>query len=174
LVANVEFAVPAGLRGLAPRSIEGSTNMKTTLSCLALGLALVASAAEPAAAADWTNGNGKRGYGRAPVPVPVPAPVPDYAARWYFRADTGLGLGSDPSVKERGIIYGNSDPAFPVGTSPAWFSKDFETFLTVGAGVGYYWTPWFRTDLTADLRSEAEVKMRGTLSYLEQIRATAG
>jgi opacity protein-like surface antigen len=141
--------------------------MKTTLSCLALGLALVASAAEPAAAADWTNGNGKKGYGRAPVPVPVPAPVPDYAARWYFRADTGLGLGSDPSVKERGIIYGNSDPASPARTSSAWFNNDFETFLTVGTGVGYYWTPWFRTDLTVDLRTDAEVKMRGTLSYLE-------
>ena len=141
--------------------------MKTTLSCLALGLALFAWAAEPAAAADWTNGNGKKGYGRAPVPVPVPAPVPDYAARWYFRADAGLGLGSDPSVTERGIIYGNSDPASPARTSSAWFNNDFETFLTVGAGVGYYWTPWFRTDLTVDFRTDAEVKMRGTLSYLE-------
>jgi opacity protein-like surface antigen len=142
--------------------------MKITLSCLALGAAFVASVAEPVAAANWTKGTGgNRGYGRAAVPVPVPAPVPDYAARWYFRTDVGLGLGSDPSVTERGIIYGNSDPAVPVGTSPAWFNEDFETFVTWGAGVGYHWTPWFRTDLTADLRSDAEVKMRGTLNYPE-------
>jgi opacity protein-like surface antigen len=142
--------------------------MRITLSCLALGLALAATAAEPVAAADWARGaRGKKDYGRSTVPVPVPAPVPDYAARWYFRTDIGLGLADDPSATERGTIYGNSDPAFPVGTSPAWFNEDFETFLTWSAGVGYYWTPRFRTDLTVDLRSEAEVKMRGTLNYPE-------
>jgi len=66
--------------------------MRSTLSCLAVGLALASAATEPAQSADWTrSARGKKDYGRAVVPVPVPAPVPDYAARWYFRTDIGLG-----------------------------------------------------------------------------------
>jgi opacity protein-like surface antigen len=148
--------------------MQGSTQMKIRLSCLALGLALAAPAAAPAAAADWTRGaGGWKDHGRAPVRVPAPVPVPDYPAKWYFRADIGLGLASDPGVSERGIVYGNSDPLFPVGTSRAWFDDDLGTLLTGGAGVGYYWTPQLRTDLTVDLRSDEEVKMRGTLHYDE-------
>ena len=67
--------------------------MKLYQLSLSLGLAALALASVPASAADWNYGAGAlRGYGSAAVPVPAPVPVPEYAARYYFRVDGGIGF----------------------------------------------------------------------------------
>ncbi len=107
---------------------------------------------------------------RVAVPVPAPAPIPDYAARWYLRADLGLGFVS-PDPSESGIIYGQNfygpDPvtSTPIATPGHWSVTDTDTTLSYGAGLGYYWSPIFRTDITLEGRSERKLKIRGTYEY---------
>lgn len=145
--------------------------MKSNLTIIAVGLGIIAIGAASAEAADWNNGaNGIKDYTRGGVPVPAPAPVPDYAAKWYFRVDAGISFMDDPSVSERGMQFGLTDSPgatgpTPFGSSPAWFNKDFETSVVSGVGAGYIWSPRLRTDLTADVRSQSQVKGAGTYAY---------
>ncbi|MDX2290254.1 MAG: hypothetical protein NW217_15725 [Hyphomicrobiaceae bacterium] len=145
--------------------------MKLSQACVLVGLGLLAGAPSSAmAGGDWPAGGSTKDYGTA-VPVPAPAPVPVYQADWYFRADGGIGFGDDPESSERGLVYGQEDIASgqfgdgPFGLQPAWFNNDFETFVTLGVGVGYYWNDRFRTDLTAETRSQGKVKFDGTYTY---------
>lgn len=137
--------------------------MRTTLRCLVLGAGLIA--AVPAVADGWYGG---RGSIKEAVPVPVPVPIPDYAARWYLRADLGLGFAS-PDVSESGILYGGNfyEPlaSSPFATPAHWSDDDTKTTFSYGAGVGYYWSPRFRTDVTLEGRSERELKIRGAYDY---------
>lgn len=106
---------------------------------------------------------------RVAVPVPAPAPIPDYAARWYLRADLGLGFVS-PDPSESGIIYGQNlyppqDTADPFRTPGRWTDDDTDTTFSYGGGLGYYWSPYLRTDLTFEGRSQRDLKIRGTYQY---------
>lgn len=136
--------------------------MRLKHACLWAGLAVVAIAA-PAQAADLDRGVIRERVG---VPVPAPIPVADQF-RWYVRADIGIGLGQEPDVTERGLVYGNpADPSSPpLGISSAWFNKDFDTFFTGGAGVGLYITPRLRGDITVDARSQNDIKVDQFGSY---------
>ena len=146
--------------------------MKSTMAVVAIAIAAIAGLDEAANAADWSNGAGSiKDYGHAGVPVPAPIPVPDYAGKWYFRLDAGIGFVSEPSISERGLVFGTTDsPGItgptPFGSSPSWFSLDYETSVTWGIGAGYYLAPRLRTDITADVRSQQAVKGAGSYSYV--------
>lgn len=134
------------------------------LAICALGGGMIL--AEPAIADGWWG----RGSIKDRVPVPAPVPIPDHAARWYLRADLGLGFASaDPS--ESGIVYGHNlygpppDTPTPFGTPSKWSNDDPESMITYGAGIGYYWYPFFRTDLTVEGRSARNLRIRGTYQY---------
>lgn len=143
--------------------------MKTILRYFALGAGLLAAA--PAVADGWYRGGGSIKDSVA-VPVPVPAPIPDYAARWYLRADLGLGFASS-DVSESGIIYGQNlywpDSSTPFRTPGHWSEDDTSSVFSYGAGIGYYWSPRFRTDITLEGRTERDLKIRGTYRYDEEV-----
>ena len=142
---------------------------RLALMVCALGSGLVMAA--PANADGWWGRGSIKD--RAAVPVPAPVPIPDYAARWYLRADLGVGFaGADAS--EDGILYGQNlygpppDTSNPFSTPSRWFNDDIETTISYGGGLGYYWSPIFRTDITFEGRSQRDLEIRGTYSYAEE------
>lgn len=139
-----------------------------------VGLACLAAASMPASAADWNNGSGgiKDMRGSAAVPVPAPMPVPVSGPNFYFRFDAGIGMTDGTDASESGLTFGHLDSPGttgpqPFGTRPSWINNDFDTFTSIGAGVGYYWTDRFRTDVTLEVRSKAEIRMDGTERYIQ-------
>jgi len=114
---------------------------------LATGAALIGAALSPALADGdpyYSNGINASGV-RTPVPAPIPVPVEE--AEWYFRGDFAAGFGGSPSVNVLGTnlvesIFGSSE-----------YSQSFEPSFTGGAGVGYVWSPNWRTDFTVDVHS---------------------
>jgi len=127
------------------------------LKLVALGVAFACLAAlSPARAADLIRG--PQPYRSVPVPAPIPVPE---TFRWYVRADIGLGLGQEPSISERGLVYGDDaapfDATTPFGMSSTWFNGDFDTFFVGGIGAGVYLTPRLRADITVDARTKADV-----------------
>lgn len=119
----------------------------------------------PAVAGDWHMAPGSiKDVAHVGIPVPAPVPIPEYAARWYLRIDATLGFPQEPSVSDQGAQYANYDPALGYGLTPfgiqsGWLDKDFEVTGSFGVGVGYYWGAGFRTDLTGEARTGAEVKV---------------
>ena len=151
--------------------------MKTSTASIALiGLLALAVPGTPATAGDWNYGTkdlpGMRGTA---VPVPAPTPVPVYEPKWYLRGDVGVSVGGEPGSSESGLLYGQSDSPGATGPVPFGFGSssftsssvrsDFPTGAVWGVGVGYYWSPSLRFDLTADVRSHGEVKVDGTYQY---------
>lgn len=134
------------------------------LKRVVLGLALACGAAlSPAQAADYVRGPAT--YRSVPVPAPIPVPE---TFRWYVRADIGIGLGQEPSINERGLVYGEDTPfdaVTPFGMSSTWFNGDFDTFFIGGVGAGIYLTPRFRADVTVDARTKADVTANQTGAY---------
>lgn len=134
--------------------------MKAHTAGLGLALALLSSAL-PAAAADLGLRESYRSMGvPAAIPVPAPIPVPNYRSTWYFRLDAALGLISDPDVSGSidNLVGLPGDSSGPYGLSlPSWFDTDFNTFLTLGAGVGYSFNNGWRLDGTVEKRSKDDV-----------------
>lgn len=128
----------------------------------------------PALAADW--GRGGESYKDmsvpAAVPVPAPVPIPDYHPQWYFRFDAALGVINDPTISDDTFVYGVDDGPGPI-TGPgdarysdsSWFNGDFNTFLTVGGGVGYYLGGGWRIDATIEKRSNEDGTVFGQDEY---------
>lgn len=123
---------------------------------LAAGASLFGAALSPAFADGdpyYSNGINPSGV-RTPVPAPIPAPVEE--AEWYFRGDFAAGFGGSPSVNVLGTnlvdsVFGSSQ-----------YSQSFEPSFTGGAGVGYMWTPNWRTDFTVDVHSIMHTEQTGT------------
>jgi opacity protein-like surface antigen len=92
----------------------------------------------------YSNGINPSGV-RTPVPAPIPIPVEE--ADWYFRGDFAAGFGGSPSVNVLGTNLVES-----VFGGGQW-SQSFEPSFTGGAGVGYVWSPNWRTDFTVDVHS---------------------
>lgn len=148
--------------------------MKLSFAALTISLA-AASLVSPALAADWGNGAPDGGYvhegiqdyqGGETVPVPAPVPIPDYKPTWYFRLDAGLGVTNDPDV---GATYDftaaqghPTGPDFTYSAPSSWFSSDFDTFLTLGGGVGVYFGNGWRMDAQVEKRSKDDFSMVGT------------
>ena len=149
--------------------------MKTKLLKLALGLTVAALGALPASAGDY--GGGLKGLRGSYVPVPAPNPVPDYKAKYYLRADLGVGFNIGAGLSERGAQYGVNEGAgsfnainpFGYGSSPEFTSTRTEWGHDVGysfdIGAGYYFTNNFRMDLTFGLREEKLQSLDGSYQY---------
>jgi hypothetical protein len=143
--------------------------MKTTIQKIALGVT-VAVLAGPlvtsisASAGDYNGGyvgGGVKDMRGAYTPVPAPAPIPEYSARWYLRADVGVGFGLGMDASERGTTYGvdevergyNAAAPFGMGTNGSiGTSSNEEIGHIFGAGIGYYFSPKFRMDITGEVR----------------------
>lgn len=145
--------------------------MKLNQFSLSLVAAAFAAISAPASAADWNYGAGSiKDTGRAAVPVPAPVPVPDYSARYYFRADLGVGMGDAPDSSEAGYFYGHDSDEGPSALDPSWVQDDFDTFVTGGVGVGMYIGDRFRIDATAEVRSGGDVEISGVYQYDTRVR----
>lgn len=145
-----------------------------TLTAALFGLALLTGASVPATAADWNKGSGsiKDIRGSAAVPVPAPMPIPVSSPNFYFRFDAAIGVVDSVDASERGLTFGVLDSPGdtgpqPFGTRSSWLNSDFDTFTSIGAGVGYNWSDRFRTDVTLEVRSKADVSINGTERYVE-------
>lgn len=92
---------------------------------------------------------------RAPPPMmaAAPAPAEDFSG-WYLRGDIGVGLNSMTNPK--GVPHDSSWVS--TGTSHNYITSSH----IIGAGVGYAWNNWFRTDLTLEYRGGAGISGRGT------------
>lgn len=134
--------------------------MHRALSRISLALAIAASMAAAAlspALADgdpyYSNGINPSGV-RTPVPAPIPVAIEE--AEWYFRGDFAAGFGGSPSVNVLGTnlvesIFGSSQ-----------YSQSFEPSFTGGVGVGYIWSPNWRTDFTVDIHSIMHAEQTGS------------
>ncbi len=75
----------------------------------------------------------------------IPAPIPmEETATWYIRGDIGFGWHGDASGSHNALNYPNAAVS------------DIDSALSIGGGIGYYFTQNFRADLTFDHRTDAE------------------
>lgn len=140
--------------------------MKLNALSMSLGLAALVAAVLPTKAADWNYGAPSlKGSVATAVPVPAPVPIPEYAARYYFRADAGFGFGDAPDANENGLVFGTDSATGSFSPTAGWLTSDFESFVTLGAGVGMYIGNGFRFDVTAETRSQAKIKQSGSYVY---------
>ncbi len=142
--------------------------MKTTVFGLLVAAGVCAAAPVMAQGVIY-KGSSKDGIAHT-VPVPAPVPIPDYGARWYLRADLAAGfMSADPS--ESGIEYGDlyvpQDLTSPFNTGAFAHRDGSEAVFNFGGGVGYYWTSRFRTDLTIEGRTPADLSVGGDYSYTQ-------
>ena len=77
-------------------------------------------------------------------PEPVPEP-PVTAGGWYLRGD----ISYDFDTKANVFLSTTS-------SSTTAFDTDFDDTWNIGAGIGYEFNDWFRTDITADFRFSAD------------------
>lgn len=136
-------------------------------SAVASALAVLST---PVLAADW--GGSRESYKDmslpAAVPVPAPVPIPEFKPSWYFRFDAGIGVINDPTISDDEFVYGVDDGPGPI-TGPgderfadsSWFNGDFNTFFTLGGGVGYYVGGGWRVDATIEKRSNEDGTVYG-------------
>jgi opacity protein-like surface antigen len=90
-----------------------------------------------------------------PPPIEAPYPAPDFGG-WYLRGDVGVGALQMSDWRSTLQPYdGTGQPLAQSGNyfAPAFASLGDQAFA--GAGVGYQFNSWFRTDLTAEYRTEA-------------------
>lgn len=135
--------------------------MHRALSRIPLAMAVAAGmlgAALSPALADgdpyYSNGINASGV-RTPVPAPIPVPIEE--ADWYFRGDFAAGFGGSPSVN----VLGTNLVESVFGANSA-YSQSFEPSFTGGVGVGYIWSPNWRTDFTVDIHSIMHAEYEGT------------
>lgn len=151
--------------------------MNSMIKKMTLGLAaaivtgpvLLGASAE---AGDYSGG-GLKGMRGSYVPVPAPAPIPDYRAKWYLRFDAGLGLNGSTGLSENGQVFGNANdgsPSYgPQAVTPTGLAGIVDggpdTGYTFGIGAGYYFSPDFRMDITAERISERSGEINDNFSY---------
>lgn len=61
---------------------------------------------------------------------------------WYLRGDIGYVIPTDPDVDYGGVVN--------------FINEDLDPTWMIGAGIGYRYNPWFRTDLTIDYRFNSD------------------
>lgn len=160
----------------SPTHLAGDDGMKRNLVLVALGTQLLA--AGPAAAEGLSYGAGLKSIfdetprwsaGLKDLAVPAPIPVPGAhpiaeGFTYYLRADLSWGMnGSEPSFSENGNTFG-AGPApfaattgsFVYGQAPGFgpASTSIDDVLSGNIGVGAYFTPRLRGDITLDFRGK--------------------
>ncbi|MFN8830657.1 MAG: outer membrane protein [Labrys sp. (in: a-proteobacteria)] len=118
------------------------------LSALATSVAVAA--LSPAVAADMPD----------PPPVFVPAEEPAYGG-WYLRGDIGF---THQDLGELDNDYWATAGTFTVT------SADFSPSYFIGAGVGYQFGAWFRTDATIEYRAKSDFD--GSDTYTNTVPST--
>lgn len=103
--------------------------MKSIQTSLIAGIAAAAAMAAPASAADM------------PMVVKAQPVVVEQFSGWYLRGDIGM---TNQNVKS--IDNALFDSTVTV------VSKDFDTGMLMGLGVGYQFNDWFRVDMTGEYR----------------------
>jgi opacity protein-like surface antigen len=83
-----------------------------------------------------------------PPPVEPPPPVADLGG-WYLRGDVGVGFNNS--------VTGSTSPSplngYAAGTATdTWYNSALSEAALFDVGVGYQVTPWFRADVTGELR----------------------
>lgn len=161
--------------------------MKVQNLCLAV-VAVCAVTAQSANAADWGYDRGIREVSPTPaVAVPAPVPVPTFKPSWYFRLDAGIGGVSQPDASIDGYRYGGLNSSNTLGypdltgsggptlqsVDPTWFSGDFSNLATFGAGVGYYLGGGWRMDGTIEKRSNDQLYLNGSDTWLSHTLDTS-
>jgi opacity protein-like surface antigen len=86
----------------------------------------------------------------APPPMPYAPPVADFGG-WYLRGDIGF---SNQSVKN----IRKSDPTAYSGLNSFRETTSFDTGGIFDVGAGYRFNNWFRVDVTAQYRGNANFK----------------
>lgn len=152
--------------------------MKTSIRKITLHIAAIVVAGPgllglSAHAGDYSRGlSGLRG---SYVPVPAPVPIPEHRAKWYMRADVGLGLNMGTSVSESGMTYGVDETAggfdatspFGMGGFGSDTGADYGHSIAIGAG--YYYSKNLRIDLTGELRGNKESTIAGSFQYIDAV-----
>jgi opacity protein-like surface antigen len=135
--------------------------MKLKHALIALGA--LAALSGPAAADGYITGPREIAV---PAPMPVPAPIPvQEGFTCYFRADINYGWPGSRSYSEKGLLYGE-DPGGTVFTSAAMpFSSDVSDVYGGTFGIGAYFTPRIRGDITLDWRHDQTNKFSGSYPY---------
>lgn len=117
-------------------------------------------------------------YVPAPIPVPMGMPVPE-GFTYYLRADLGWGFSGDTDYSETGRVFGGA-PFVTTGTpftssalSGAGDASSDGVFLGT-VGMGMYFTPRLRGDITLDFRSKQDIESLGTYAYTAVGGAVAG
>jgi opacity protein-like surface antigen len=86
----------------------------------------------------------------APPPMYSPPPVQDFGG-WYLRGDIGFSNQSVKSIRK-------NDPVAYSQISSLAETTSFDTGGIFDAGVGYRFNNWFRADVTAQYRGNANFK----------------
>ena len=73
--------------------------------------------------------------------IPEPDPIP--SGGWYLRGDIGFKMYADPNAHTSYNSIGD------------FYGENLDNTWMVGAGVGYYWNDWFRSDVTVDYEGKA-------------------
>ena len=96
----------------------------------------------------------------------MPQPIPQVVVRgWYLRGDIGYTNQRVDSLDN--ALYASYDSIDNI-------YKDFDGAPFIGAGIGYRWNHWFRTDVTGEYRSKASFDGLdvGTIGAVDHSRTT--
>jgi opacity protein-like surface antigen len=94
---------------------------------------------------------------RGPVPQPMamaPAPMQEDYSGLYLRGDVGVGISNFNQISRNA----------PQLTSFKSEYNEISSNAHIGAGIGYAWNSWLRTDLTLELRGAGQ-HVNGRYSY---------
>lgn len=117
-------------------------------------------------------------YVPAPIPVPMGMPVPE-GFTYYLRADLGWGFSGDTDYSETGRVFGaGAAPFISTGgpfssSSLAGMGDGSSDGVFLGTvGMGMYFTPRLRGDITLDFRSKQDIDAEGTYAFTSTSAAT--
>lgn len=91
--------------------------------------------------------------------VPQPVVMEQPMGNWYLRGDIGVGIQNFSTFDH---TQGNS--AFVWPSTWSIVQQDIQDTTIFGAGFGYQFNSWLRTDLTGEYRTKAMWKATGTYS----------
>ncbi|MDE3175446.1 MAG: porin family protein [Pseudomonadota bacterium] len=100
-----------------------------------------------------------------PPPMEPPPPMAADMGGWYLRGDTGIGFNNSVGAE----TTPNPLNSFTAGqANDNWYNNALSEAALFDIGVGYQINPWFRADVTGELRGGSE------FSGLEVLNVTSG